>query len=426
MQPMYKSTILNLPRKDNDSRYVGSKNVKDPKASSSNYDKCDIEKDNEKEKDVTYKNSATITNVDINNDDVSKTTSISIIPVDSTLFVYSTNEQSNCDATDMHQVSNRCKQNTCTKSCGKSKNSKRRGNKNPPPRPPRQKQPTTLPLAMTKKHGSADQTNTMLNEGCMDKEANKYLPSLSTKNSVMSPLSSCPNIYGNVVKKQINFKHAPDEDVSKSISLVASDLHLCEEKGQKELLPNLKRKGNLDDIITPCMLKPMVTAVAQSTVQRYYPDELNFSHKTVNDEISNAFDPSQTCIGMETFSCASKTRPSKQTISMHGSSSNNKNEGSLPFCQDQPQTTSKYQNSMQDIIVDRPNHLPSNISNHEKHQNTKNQIDHNRHNDNFFSTSPSSSINSVIYKKCKLCDKCSQRYGHSNKAVGTRGETTLI
>ena len=98
----------------------------------------------------------------------------------------------------------------------------------------------------------------------------------------------------------------------------------------------------------------------------------------------------------------------------------------MPLNRDQT-SKPKPQNSFHSIDRNRHHiHSPKKIVNHQRYQSTKSQEDKKKQNSNLLSPSPSSSINSVFYKKCKLCDKCSQKFGHSNKAVGTRGETTLI
>ena len=58
--------------------------------------------------------------------------------------------------------------------------------------------------------------------------------------SIMSPLSSCPNIYGNANKKQINAAQNYSEDTDKSVSLIASVTNLLERKDLSQI-PNPRK-----------------------------------------------------------------------------------------------------------------------------------------------------------------------------------------
>ena len=138
--------------------------------------------------------------------------------------------------------------------------------------------------------------------------------------------------------------------------------------------------------------------------------------------MANSLNTFQTFVGTETVRCNSEIQMIRQNPIKTTSST--LNQASILLKEDHTMK-SKHQNSLQNVD-NRHSHSPTKVQNHQRHQSKTSHIEHIRHNSNFFSPTASSSINSVIYKKCKLCDKCSQKFGHSNKAVGTRGETTLI
>ena len=425
MQPTHQSSIYHFYGNDGEKKYMHNEDIKESTKISTSFE-CDIVTDKINEKEVLHKNAnATTLDTKSSNSELSKTNSVSIKPIDSALFMYSTtNDQMNCDLRNIYQTNNHCKPSTSQKSSGKSKDSRRSTNRDPPPRPPRQKQlTTTLPLAIMRKQRSVDQDTVIFNESthsCLENEQSRFIPNVSIK-SVMSPLSSCPNIYGNVAKnKQPNLKMSPTEDVSKSISLLTTELHMLEGQGQNEI-PTPRIKPNPDEIMTSCILKPMVTALAQSSSPWYNPEE-HISYQENNDNMANSLNTFQTSVGTETVRCTSEIQMIRQNPIKTTSST--LNQASILSTEDHTMK-SKHQNSLQNVD-NRHSHSPTKVENHQRHQSKTNQLEHIRHNSNFFNPTASSSINSVIYKKCKLCDKCSQKFGHSNKAVGTRGETTLI
>jgi hypothetical protein len=427
MQPTHQSSMYHYYGNDRENKYMHNEGTEDSTKISTSFE-CDIVKDKINEKEVLHKNAnATILDIKISNSEVSKPNSISIKPIDSAIFMYSTtNDEMNCDSRSIYETSNHCEPNTSRKSSGKSKGSRRSSKRDPPPRPPRQKQltTTTLPLDIMRKQISVDQATVIFNESnhsCLENEQNRFLPNVS-KTSIMSPLSSCPNIYGNVAKnKQPNHKKSPSEDVSKSISLLTTEFHILEGQGQNEILAP-RKKPNLDDILmTSCILKPMVTALAQPSSPWYNPEE-HQTYQESTDNKANALSTFQTSVGTETVGCTSEIQMIRQNPIKTTSST--LNQASLLLTEDHA-IKSKHHDSLQNVDK-RQSHSPTKAANHQRDQSKTSQIEYIRHNSNFISPTASSSINSVIYKKCKLCDKCSQKFEHSNKAVGTRGETTLI
>ena len=356
-------------------------------------------------------------------------TNESIIPFGSTSFMNQNNHQIYMDTKNRIQM-NDLYQSASQQCSIKSNNSRRYVSRDPPPRPPRQK-PTQIPLFpldISNIQGSLIQQRYELNGGnCSNFEEDemiRYKPKI-TSNSVMSPLSSCPNIYGKVMKKQSTFVQTPTDDVSQSISLIASKVHLFESQSEKEL-SNPKKKNHLDDIMTPCILKPVVSALAQNQNKCYQSDDKTVHIGDSIIESNSTFKTFQTSVGIEPVPSTSSSSTQKPQLNHKRKTDIDINDGNMSLNRDQ---TSKHkpQNSSQNIEKNRhPVHSPKKTLNHQRHQSAKSQEDKKKPNSNLLSPSPSSSINSVLYKKCKLCDKCSQKFGHSNKAVGTRGETTLI
>ena len=327
------------------------------------------------------------------------------------------------------QSNNPLNENANQKSSNKSKSSRRYANRDPPPRPPRQK-PTNIPIFpmhITNIQGSVVQPNYSIsyeNHNPLEKdEQTRYQPKV-TRDLVMSPLSSCPNIYGKVMKKQSTFVQTPTDDVGKSISLIASKVHLFESQSEKEL-SNPRKRNHLDGILTPCIVKPMVTALAHNPNDDFQSNEKLVRSENNDIKSKSTFNTFQTSVGIEPTPCSSAFQ---QPQSNHKKKLGNDVDGEpIPLNHDHT-LKSKHLNSFQPTLDNNRHHIhsPTKLSNHQRHQSSKSKEDKKKQNSNLCSPSPSSSINSSFYKKCKLCDKCSQKFGHSNKAVGTRGETTLI
>ena len=429
MQPNHhhhdSSTSTFHPNEDIEAKYALTNEKKYAKDISTSTD-CDMTKVKTSAKEVLYKN-AIDSLANINRKSSGKycdVTKESIMPLGPTSFMYQNNHQIYMDTKNRIQMDDQSYQ-----MCNSRSNSSRRYvNRDPPPRPPRQK-PTNIPLFpldLSNVQGTVFQPTYRFDDGNGNNfekdEEIRYKPKI-TSNSVMSPLSSCPNIYGKVMKKQSNFVQTPTEDVSQSISLIASKVHLFESQSEKEL-SNSRKKNHLNDIMTPCILKPMVSALAQNPNKCYKSDEKNVHKENDDTKCNSTLNTFQTSVGIE---------PTPSNSSIQKAQSNHKkkadvdiNDGNMPLNRDQT-SKPKPQNSFHSIDKNRHHiHSPTKIANHQRHQSTKSQEDKKKQNSNLLSPSPSSSINSVFYKKCKLCDKCSQKFGHSNKAVGTRGETTLI
>ena len=314
------------------------------------------------------------------------------------------------------------------------KRGNRRASRDPPPRPPRQKQPSTLPLDGMKKQRNHSEKHTIVNEMSFtspDNNESQNLQNVVSKKNIMSPLSSCPNIYGHVRKKDHVIHKPLEEENKKPISLISSELHLVEteSQGQNEA-SNHRKILKLEDIMTPCILKPITTTLVSNADQRHIYNQQNLTNNDNEAECNISFPAS---VGVESMSYTTSQirmlrNPTKHTPSS-SSSCNTQDHCSIPMFEDPMQSLSLvHQNSFQNVN-DGKNHSSEKLFNDiKRHQSIKRQTEDCIGNDtnNLFSTSRSSSANSVVYKKCKLCDKCSQKFGHSNKGVGTRGETTLI
>ena len=415
------------PNDDMETKYAFTDERKYAENISSSID-CDMTKTRTYAKEVLHKNAnpSSISNpisskfCEVNQD--------SIIPIGSTTFKNQNNYQIHVDPRYKIQMNNNCTQSTSLNFSNKSNSSRKYVNRDPPPRPPRQK-PTNIPifpLNIPNIQGSVYQQSYELNNGnycnLENDEKVRYNPKVKSE-SVMSPLSSCPNIYGKVMKKQSSLQQTPTDDVSQSISLIASKVHLFESQSEKEL-SNPRKKNHLDDIMTPCILKPMVSALARPPNQCYQSPDKSIRLENNDTKPNSTFNTFQTSVGIEPIPGGSAI-PKAQTNHKKKADINIE-DGHISLNHDQT-SKPKPQNSFQSEDKNRHHiHSPTKIANHQRHQSAKSQEDKKRQNSNLLSPSPSSSINSVFYKKCKLCDKCSQKFGHSNKAVGTRGETTLI
>ena len=317
---------------------------------------------------------------------------------------------------------------------GNRKKGNRRASRDPPPRPPRQKQPSTLPLDGMKKQRSHSERHTIVNEMNLTSPENnesQNVQSVVSKKHIMSPLSSCPNIYGNVRKKDHVTNKPLEEENEKPISLISSELHLfeTESQGQNEV-SNHRKILKLEDIMTPCILKPITTTLATNADHRHIYNQPNMTNNDNEADYNISFPAS---VGIESMSYTTSQirmlrNPTKHTPSS-SSSCNTQDHCSIPMFEDPMQSLSLvHQNSFQNVNDGKIHSSEKLFNDIKRHQSVKRQTEDCIENDtnNLFSTSRSSSANSVVYKKCKLCDKCSQKFGHSNKGVGTRGETTLI
>ena len=419
MHHTYNSSNSNLHPNIDTSQYNLNDDKKQVTKMNNTYD-CDTVNSRSKDKEVLLFNANRMQNNKTSNCENIKTDNISTNPNKPTPTISLYHDQVRCDLTNPNQQSNRGTQNSSTKPSSKPKVSRRSRSPVPPPRPPRQKQ-QTLPLNIAMKQEIGDQPKSILHESnysCLQNEENQYIPSVPKK-SVMSPLSSCPNIYGNVTKKQPNFKENHIDEVSKSISLIASELHLLEGKQQYEV-SNPRNKGSSDKTTTTCNLVPVVSPLVQDNNKKYQSDT-RYLYQENNASVSEAHNPFQTSIGIETIVCTSEVRTVAKGCM--GGSNHRQDVDSLTWSHNQLPYPSKCQNKIQGVN-DRHYQSPTKNANHKRHRSTKTQIEHKRH--NVSSPSPSSSINSGVYQKCKLCDKCSQKFQHSSKGVGTRGETTLI
>ena len=314
------------------------------------------------------------------------------------------------------------------------KRGNKRASRDPPPRPPRQKQPSTLPLDGMKKQRNHIERHTIVNELSLTSPENiesKNVQNVASKKNIMSPLSSCPNIYGNVRKKDHVINKPLKEENEKPISLISSELHLFETESQGQNEPSNHRKIlKLEDIMTPCILKPITTTLVSNADQRHIYNQQNMTNNDDEAEYNISFPAS---VGVESMSYTTSQirmlrNPTKHTPSS-SSSCNTQDHCSIPMFEDSMQSLSLvHQNSIQNVNDGKSHSSEKLFNDIKRHQSIKRQTEDCIGNDtnNLFSTSRSSSANSVVYKKCKLCDKCSQKFGHSNKGVGTRGETTLI
>merc|ERR1719510_1152612 len=99
----------------------------------------------------------------------------------------------------------------------------------------------------------------------------------------MSPLSSCPNIYGNANKKRINARQNNPDDTDKSVSLITSVTNLLERKDLSQI-PNPRKilqssldkhtsSSNLISVVSPLVPNEnQVDSLHQEDTQATYPN----------------------------------------------------------------------------------------------------------------------------------------------------------
>ena len=325
-----------------------------------------------------------------------------------------------CDLTSDIVIPSLPTRNISAKRSAKSRGSRRSGQGNPPPRPPRQKQqfPSN---ALQKEQKFNNEPKNIINDtdyGSFGRGENIG----ALVQSIMSPLSSCPNIYGNASKKQINASQNHPDDTNKSVSLITSVTNLLERKDlsqipnpRKILQSSLDKHTSSNNLIS--VVSPLVPNENQVDTQAPY----------ANNKVSTALGSTHpsTLVEMESDVSAAEAR-TVTTVPMQVSNEVHDVTSGAWAPNQQPCHSKCHSADRTDLYLEGIQRQPSKETlQHQGQRSRKAQLEETR-TPAISSHSPCSSAHSGVYQKCKLCDKCSQRYQHSNKAVGTRGEDTLI